>query len=43
MVQITNRRERLKGSFLPKKSEMPFFTQSSFIGESNQSASISIS
>ena len=43
MVQMTNRRTRLKGSFLPKKSEMSYFTQSSFIGESNQSASFLIS
>ncbi len=43
MVQMTNRRTRLKGSFLPKKSEMPYFTPSSFIGEFNQSASFLIS
>ena len=43
MVQMTNRRVRLKGSFLSKKSEIPYFNQSSFIGESNQSASFLIS
>jgi len=39
MVQMTNRRKRLKGSFLSKKSESPYSTQSSFIGEFKQSAS----
>ncbi len=43
MVQMTNRRDRLMGSFLPKKNEIPYFTRSSFIGESNQSASLLIS
>jgi hypothetical protein len=42
MVQMTNRRTRLKGSFLPKKSEMPYFTHSIFIGEFKQSASFLI-
>ena len=39
MIQMTNRRTRLKASFLPKKSESPHSTQSSFIGDANQSAS----
>jgi len=39
MVQMTNRRTRLKGNFLSKKSESPYSTQSSFIGEFKQSAS----
>ena len=43
MVQITNRRARLKGSFLPKKSEILHSTQSSFIGDANQSASFLLS
>jgi len=43
MVQMTNRRARLKGSFLSKKSGKPYFTQSSFIGGANQSASFLIS
>ena len=36
MVQMTNRRARLKGSFLFKKSEMSYSTQSSFFTESNR-------
>ena len=43
MVQMTDRRTRLKGSFLSKKSEIPHSTQSNFIGEFNQSASYLIS
>jgi hypothetical protein len=39
MIQMTNRRTRLKGSFLSKKSKMPYFTESIFIGDFNQSAS----
>jgi hypothetical protein len=39
MAQMTDRRTRLKGSFLSKKSDMPYSTQSSFIGESSRSAS----
>ena len=43
MVQITNRRARLKGGFLSKKSEITYFTKSSFIGEFKQSASFLLS
>jgi len=43
MVQMTNRRTRLMGSFLSKKSEMPYTTQSSFMVDANQSASFLIS
>jgi hypothetical protein len=43
MVQMTNRRARLKGSVLPKKSKMTYFKQSIFIGDSNQSASFLLS
>ena len=43
MIQMTLRRARLKGSVLPEKSKMPYFTQSIFIGDFKKSASFLLS